>query len=129
MKQLEAKDPLEERLKPVAKDKAGTLGSAWTIRKYGDCSEYKAMSRNPAQQVNYGFLCLRSLVWQGWHTVYHNKQWINLYVGNGFKSTTGWYFPREPETVLQEVADREECPEPNFPPEVPKVEVVAQEEG
>lgn len=80
------------------------------------------MSKNPTDQINYGFICLRSLVWKGWHTVYHNKQWINIYVGNGFKATDGWYFPKEPERILEEVRDREEFREPNFPPEVPKKE-------
>ena len=37
-----------------------------------------------------------------------NKQWINIYIGNGFKSTDGWYFPREPEKIFEEVKDREE---------------------
>jgi hypothetical protein len=59
------------------------------------------MSKNPNEQINYGFICLRSLVWKGWHTVYHNKQWINIYAGNGFKSTDSWYFPKEPEKILE----------------------------
>lgn len=43
-------------------------------------------------------------------------------MGNGFKATDGWYFPKEPERILEEVRDREEFREPNFPPEVPKKE-------
>lgn len=34
MKELEAKDPLEERLKPLAKDGAG----AWVLKTVGDCN-------------------------------------------------------------------------------------------
>jgi hypothetical protein len=45
---------------------------------------------------------------------------MSIYVGYGFKSTDGWYFPREPEAILEETKERQEITEPNFPPEVPK---------
>lgn len=75
------------------------------------------MSKNK-DTINYGFICLRSLIWKGWHTVYHNKQWISIYIGSGMKSTDRSYFPKEPDTVFAECGDREEQPEPNFPAEV-----------
>ncbi len=34
MKELEAKDPLEERLKPISKD----APYGWAIKKVGDCN-------------------------------------------------------------------------------------------
>lgn len=107
MKELQEKDPLEEKLKPLSKDTAGSI-PAWTVKKYGDCTEYKAMSKNPEDTVNHGLICIRSMIWRGWHTVYHNKQWITFYVGSGTKSTDGWFFPKEPEAVLKEAKDHEE---------------------
>lgn len=47
MKELEEKDPLEERLKPLSKDTTSKNVAAWTSKKYGDCTEYRAMSKNP----------------------------------------------------------------------------------
>lgn len=91
---------MEERLKPISDDKTVFDKAAWTLNTYGDCSEYKAMSKNK-DTINYGYICLRSLIWKGWHTVYHNKQWISIYVGYGMKSTDGFYFPKKPDTVLQ----------------------------
>ena len=115
MKELEQKDPIEERLKPISSDNKGN-NAAWTIRRYGDCTEYRAMSKNN-ETTNYGFICLRSMVWKGWHTIFHNKQWINVYIGFANKSTDSWFFPKEPELILGESKDLEEQPEPNFPPE------------
>jgi len=50
--------------------------------------------------VNYGFICLKSLIWKGWYTVYHMQQWINIYIGNGIKASDDWYFPKSPENIL-----------------------------
>lgn len=115
MKELEAKDPLEERLKPLAKDKLAE-SAAWALKVVGDASEYRAASKNK-DTVNYGYITIKSLVWKGWTLVYHNKQWFSLYVGQGNKTAAQWYYPSEPETVLEEGPDRKEQPEPNFPPE------------
>lgn len=115
MKQLEAKDPLEDRLKSIAEDRCGKE-DAWALKIAGDTSEYKAMSKGN-ETVNYGYICIKSLVWKGWTLVYHNKQWSSIYIGSGNKTASGWYFPREPEQVLSECPDREEQPEPNIPKE------------
>ena len=72
------------------------------------------------EQINYGFISIRSLTWKGWTLIYHNKQWATMYVGNGWKSTDEWYYPQEPELILEEKQDCEEVPEPNFPPEEEK---------
>ncbi len=66
--------------------------------------------------MNYGFVCLKSLIWKGWFTVYHQQQWINIYIGNGIKASDDWYYPKSPECILGECQDRCEQPEPNFPP-------------
>lgn len=104
-KEIEAKDPFEEPLKPVGEDKLKNGQCAWTLKSYGDCNDYKAIGKSK-EEINYGFVCLRSLVWKGWHTVYHQKQWINCYIGNGMK-TGDWYFPGEPEGICSESADKE----------------------
>lgn len=75
------------------------------------------MSKNSKDTVNYGYICIKSLVWKGWTLVYHNKQWSSIYIGQGSKSSTQWYYPREPETVFSECEDRPEQAEPNFPPD------------
>lgn len=125
MKELEAKDPLEDRLKSISDDKLnGEAG--WALKVVGDASEYRALSKNK-ETVNYGHICIKSLIWKGWTQVFHNKQWCSIYIGHGQKSTSHWYYPKEPETVLLESVDREEQPEPNFPAEVPKPEGEAAE--
>lgn len=67
------------------------------------------MSKNK-EYVNYGFICIKSLIWKGWNLIYHNKQWSSLYVGNGAKTTNNWFYPKEPELVMQEKDDRQEQP-------------------
>ena len=115
------KDPLEEPLKSICQDKFKNDQVGWTAKCYGDCSEYRAMAKNK-EQVNYGFVCLRSMIWKGWHTLYHQKQWINIYIGNGVKASDDWYFPKEPQNINEETKERSEQPEPNFPPEEKKPE-------
>ena len=95
MKELELKDPLEERLKPISQDQHNGK-NLWAIRTLGDTCQYRALSK-AKDQVNYGFISIRSLAWKGWTLIYHNKQWSTLYIGNGFKSIDSWYFPQEPE--------------------------------
>lgn len=118
MKELEAKDPLEERLKCISKDKLGKEDDAWALKIVGDTSEYRTMSK-AKDTVNYGYICIKSLVWKGWTLVYHNKQWSSIYIGNGNKTCSEWYFPKEPEPVLCQCEDRSEQPEPNIPKEEP----------
>ena len=91
----------------------------------GDCNEYRGMSKNK-ETVTYGYICIKSLIWKGWTQVYYNKQWCSIYIGHGHKTTSQWYYPKEPENVLLESADKEEQPEPNFPADAPKVEGEAE---
>lgn len=113
MKELEAKDPLQERLKPISKDRIGT-DNGWALKIVGDTNEYRTMSK-AKDTVNYGYICLKSLVWKGWTHVYHNKQWCSIYIGQGNKTSSEWYYPKEPEMIFTEGPDRQEQPEPNFP--------------
>lgn len=39
-------------------------------------------------------------------------------MGYGFKATDEHFFPKEPQGLQEEVVDKNEQPEPNFPPEV-----------
>jgi hypothetical protein len=66
------------------------------------------MSKTVNDLVNFGFICIRSLVWKGWHVVYHNKEWISLYVGLGWKYGECWYYPNEPEGILGESQEQAE---------------------
>lgn len=91
MKELEAKDPLEERLKPISKD--GPYG--WAIKKVGDCNEYRGMSKN-VEYVNNGYLHIKNLWWRGMHLVMHNKQYLSVYFGDGNKYTGEWFYAKEP---------------------------------
>ena len=90
--------------------------NSWCIKAHGDTCEYRTMSK-AKDTINYGFISIRSLVWKGFCLMYHNKQWTSMYVGNGFKCTDSWYYPQEPETLLNECNDCDEVPEPNYPPE------------
>ena len=74
------------------------------------------------ETVNYGYICIKSLVWKGWTQVFHNKQWSSIYIGSGNKTKSEWYYPKEPEEVLSECPDHDEQPEPTIPKEVPKEE-------
>lgn len=120
MKELEMKDPLEDRLKSISQDCCGEE-EAWALKVVGDTSEYRTMSK-AKETVNYGYVCIKSLVWKGWTMVYHNKQWSSIYIGSGNKTKSEWYYPKEPEEVLCECADHDEQPEPTIPKEVPKEE-------
>ena len=82
---------MEERLKPLSQDKE----NSWAIKKIGDCSEYRAMTK-AVDYTNFGFIHIKSLIWRGWHLIYHNKQWSTIYVGNGSKHTGQWFYPKEP---------------------------------
>ena len=64
--------------------------------------------------INYGYIVIKSLIWKGWTFVYQNKQWSSIYIGDGNKTSSTWYYPKQPEQVLEECADRSEQPEPNF---------------
>jgi hypothetical protein len=63
-KQLQA-DPYEPRLKVITKD-ARVKGNApaWTVRAYGDQTEYLAANESPIRQ-NYGVVVVRSNTWPG----------------------------------------------------------------
>lgn len=53
------------------------------------------MTKN-VEYVNNGYIHIKSLIWRGWNFVYHNKQWISVYIGNGNKYTGEWFYPKEP---------------------------------
>jgi hypothetical protein len=92
MKELEAKDPLEDRLKPLSRDRLNSE-PAWAVKVVGDTSEYRTMTK-AKDSVNYGYVCIKSLVWKGWTLVYHNKQWSSIYIGQANKTAPSWYYPK-----------------------------------
>jgi hypothetical protein len=81
--------------------------SCWKLSIVGDTTNYRAPGKQ-ADKINYGFVSLKSTVWKGHCTIYHNKQWASIYVGYGFKTNDHPYFPCEPEAILSEAKDRDE---------------------
>lgn len=80
LKQLQAADPYEPRLKPLSEDirkfiniygiaPVGFLKKCWKIKVLGDSTDYNPLARDLNQKVNYGVIMIRSLVWHGLVTV------------------------------------------------------------
>jgi len=59
----------------------------------GDTNEYKTMSKGK-DTINYGSIIIKSLVWKGWTLVYQNKIWSSIYIGDGNKTSSTWYYPK-----------------------------------
>ena len=123
MKELEAKDPYEPRLKPITDDgKIKTFGKAttapWVIRFEGDQTEY-ASATSSAQTVCNGAVVVKSLIWPGAYTLYQNGNQISVYCGNGLKyeQKTSPY-PLCPPKLAAEAEEYPVCKEPN-PKEAP----------
>eukprot|EP00825_Cyclidium_porcatum_P039634 TRINITY_DN4852_c0_g1_i1.p1 TRINITY_DN4852_c0_g1~~TRINITY_DN4852_c0_g1_i1.p1 ORF type:complete len:497 (+),score=131.93 TRINITY_DN4852_c0_g1_i1:147-1637(+) len=126
MKQIQAKDPFEPRLKPISTDKRpNSEMPAWTIKQFGDTSNYNAYQKEDLKEpklTNYGVIVIKNSYWPGQTTVYCNKQWQSLYTGYGFKFSEELYYPSYPEIIQEEQSNLVEFNDPNFPKEVPKVD-------
>ncbi|KAL4480348.1 hypothetical protein ABPG74_020864 [Tetrahymena malaccensis] len=104
-----AKDPFEPLMKPLNTDNAPEgYKSAWILRTHGDQTDYGVAQKPPADQPNkviqqnYGYISIKNLYWPGHVTIYHNKKWQNLYIGQGFKQSQEFYYPKEPEFIQEE---------------------------
>ncbi|KRX05140.1 hypothetical protein PPERSA_06774 [Pseudocohnilembus persalinus] len=127
-KQYEQKDPFEPRLKPLSQDQPPKgYNSAWSIKSLGDTTNYNIYHTTGTQ--NNGVISIKSLVWPGFINVYFQQQQSSLYIGQGFKNSDQLYYPALPETVLEEVVDKEDYDEPNYPPEEPKAEGEEEQEN
>ena len=74
-KDIERADPFEPRLKSIANDEKIKMGGSnlqapWVIRLEGDKTEY--VSEKGKKVVCHGVVVVRSLVWPGAFTLYHN---------------------------------------------------------
>lgn len=120
MKDIETKDPFEPRLKALSNDKpVSGYPKAWNVRLFNDQSDYVVNGFVPSKTCN-GIIDLQSLVWPGAHVIYSQGQQSAIYVGNGFKACTQLFYPKEPQSVLQEPLDIAEQPEPQIPKEEDK---------
>ena len=116
------KDPFEERLKPITRDREVMgLGKSWVHRHVGDIQEY---SEKPPKKGKCTFAVniLKSLWWPGVSIVQQNERWMHFYLGNGLKVETQKVYPIYPPIIRDDPVDRQEMPEP-YPetqPEDPK---------
>lgn len=89
------RDPLEPRLKSIAMD-----SQCWSIKAIGLNQVFKGVGKNPKTTCK-GVVGVKNLVWPGWTTIGYEGKFSSIYLGYGHKSQH-CYYPREPETVLQE---------------------------
>ena len=73
-KEMEANDPFEARLKPIAQDDKIKMGgkmmqNSWVVRLVGDSQEYVTEQGKPCC---HGIVVIRSLYWPGSFTFYQN---------------------------------------------------------
>ena len=116
------KDPFEERLKPISKDKeVNGLGRAWVTRVVGDAQEYGEKAPKKGKST-YAFNVIKSLWWPGVFIVQQNEKWLHFYLGNGLKVETARVYPVYPPVIREDPVDKEEFPEPypKIQPEDPK---------
>lgn len=102
MKKVEAADPFDEKLKPIADDKQVVVSKnqkihPWVVRLMGDATEYKTEA---GKTVSNGVVVVRSLQWPGSFNFYYQGRTIQIYVGNGHKYEEVSYFPVHPPVVL-----------------------------
>jgi hypothetical protein len=80
-----AKDPWEDRLKPIVNDNL-TLGNmpAWVLRSH-DVKQSFTDPKTLKKTVNYGTVSVKSLWWPGSYTFYNNQRTLFIYCGDGQK--------------------------------------------
>lgn len=111
LKEIEAKDPYDARLKLIVEDNEVESGvPAWNLRLHGD-SERQATLRGKTEHN--GVVVLKSNRWPGSVTVWKGESWHQIYVGNGHKYEPKHYFPVHPPFIPVDPEDLEEHPEPN----------------
>ena len=112
-KQLAA-DPYEPRLKNITADAKVKGANAWTVRHYGDSSEYLAANESDIRQ-NYGVVVVKSNWWPGAVTFYTQEKMkgFNIYVGDGHKFEDKTYYPIAPPKMQADPEERPTYEEPN----------------
>ena len=77
MKEVEAKDPYEARLKPLSQDTTtADWKLAWTIQVIGDTQTYKEEYKDGV--FTNAAIMLKSYIWPGAHIFYQNNRWFNF---------------------------------------------------
>jgi radial spoke head protein 4/6 len=114
LKQIEAKDPYEPRLKEISQDSPVVVSknqkiNPWVVKEMGDSTEYKTEN---GKIVSNGVIVVRSLQWPGSFNFYYQGKYMNIYVGNGHKYEVASYFPVNPPVVLQDPEEYDIQPEP-----------------
>lgn len=104
LKQIEAKDPYEVRLKDIGNDAAVVVSKnqkmmPWVVKQMGDSTEYRTEN---GKTVSNGVVVVRSLQWPGAFNFYFQGKYMNIYVGNGHKYEVTSYFPVNPPVVLSD---------------------------
>lgn len=126
LKQIEAADPYEKRLKPIETDTIVEAGiPAWKIRCLGDKHRQQTLK---GKTEHNGVVVVKSLRWPGSTTIWKGNKWYQVYVGDGLKYENQSYFPVNPPLVPVDPVDLEENPEPN-PQALPEPEVMPEGEG
>ncbi|CAI2368089.1 unnamed protein product [Moneuplotes crassus] len=111
LKEIEAKDPYDARLKFISEDNEIEHGfPAWNIRLHGDKERQKTIR---GKTEHNGTVVLKSNRWPGSVTVWKGVNWHQIYVGNGHKYEMKNYFPTHPPYIPVDPEDIEEHPEPN----------------
>lgn len=77
----------------------------WAIKAVDLEDKYKTVGKNP-KVVCKGVVGVKSLVWPGWTTLGYEGKFSSIYIGYGHKFQQ-YYYPREPEQIMQECGDRE----------------------
>lgn len=116
------KDPFEERLKSISKDReVPGLGKAWVHRYVGDCQEFAEKAPKKGKYT-FAVNVFRSLWWPGTVVVQQNEKWMHFYVGNGLKVETHKVYPVSPPVIRDDPQDKQEIrePYPDVQPEEPK---------
>jgi len=128
MKARMEKDPSEPRLKSISNDKCIKGAPAWTVRGYGDMTEFQAANPTAAKQV-FGVAVVRCNTWPGAYSFFtQQKQHMQVYVGDGLKFEEKTYYPVHTPKMQEDPEDRPTYAEPN-PTEAAKkrAEAKAQE--
>jgi hypothetical protein len=87
LRQIEAKDPYEARLKDIGLDAPVVVSKnqkimPWVVKEMGDSTEYKTEN---GKIISNGVIVVRSLLWPGSFNFYYQGRYMNIYVGNGHK--------------------------------------------
>ena len=98
-----AKDPWEDRLKPITLDNSTRGGlPAWVLRSHNCKDTFQDVK---GKEQNFGVVVVRSLWWPGAYNFYSGDRTHQFYVGNGLKHEQETYYPKCPPVMCSERAE------------------------